>query len=58
MRTLCVHPGRMKTVKMGSADSEIEASEAAEGIMKLLRQPDALPEEAVFLDYKGTRYCW
>ena len=58
VRTLCVHPGRMKTVKMGSADSEIEASEAAEGIMKLLRQPDALPEEAVFLDYKGTRYCW
>ncbi|HEY8343576.1 MAG TPA: SDR family NAD(P)-dependent oxidoreductase [Bacillota bacterium] len=66
-RLLAVHPGWMRT-EMGGADADIEAEEAAEGIVKLIitrdkgaRQDQDLdngPGDGLYYDYQGKPLQW
>jgi NAD(P)-dependent dehydrogenase (short-subunit alcohol dehydrogenase family) len=58
VRIFCIHPGRMKTKNMGGAHSEIDPGESAESLMRLLENPDMIPKDQIFMDYKGAPYHW
>jgi NAD(P)-dependent dehydrogenase (short-subunit alcohol dehydrogenase family) len=53
---LVVHPGWMRT-EMGGAKADIEATEAARGIVKLTRSKRGA-EEPFFVDYEGEALRW
>jgi NAD(P)-dependent dehydrogenase (short-subunit alcohol dehydrogenase family) len=57
VRTVLIHPGRMKT-GMGGTHSDIYPSEAAASLMKLLANISAIPREQQFMDYKGNPFAW
>lgn len=57
IRTLMIHPGRMRTAMKG-AHSNIDPWETAEGLMKLVEGIADIPVEDKFMDYKGVRYNW
>ena len=56
-RTIMIHPGRMKTAMKG-AHSEIDPWETSGALMKLLDRLDEIPEDQLFMDYKGNRFNW
>lgn len=57
VRTLLIHPGRMKSGLRGP-HSNIECSESAAGIIDLLNRLDDMPYEWDFYDYRGIPYPW
>lgn len=57
VRTIMIHPGRMRTAMRG-AHSNIDPWETAEGLMKILDHIEDVPLEKKFFDYKGVPYNW
>ncbi len=55
-KILAVHPGWMRT-DMGGADADINADEAAEGILNLAMKSWDLDDE-IYMDYKGQPISW
>ena len=57
IRTLMIHPGRMRTAMRGS-HSNIDPWETAAGLMNLIEGIGDIPKEKKFMDYKGAPYNW
>ena len=57
IRTLLIHPGRMRTAMQG-AHSNIDPDETALGLMALAENIDSIPKTDLFMDYKGVLYPW
>jgi NAD(P)-dependent dehydrogenase (short-subunit alcohol dehydrogenase family) len=57
VRTIMIHPGRMRTAMRGS-HSNIDPWETAEGLMNILDHINDVPPESKFFDYKGVPYNW
>lgn len=62
IRTLCVHPGWVKTDMGGKEAMESENAiwprESAEAIVKLALKADQIPEHVMYLDYRGKELPW
>lgn len=57
VRTIMIHPGRMRTGMKG-AHSNIDPWETSAALMKLLARLDEIPQEMLFMDYKGNPMNW
>ncbi len=57
IRTLMIHPGRMRTAMKGS-HSNIDPWETSESLMKMLDNINSIPAENLFMDYKGNVLDW
>jgi NAD(P)-dependent dehydrogenase (short-subunit alcohol dehydrogenase family) len=57
VRTIMIHPGRMRTGMQG-AHSNIDPWETSAALMELLEHLDEIPEEQLFMDYKGNPMNW
>lgn len=57
IRTIMIHPGRMRT-GMGGAHSTIDPWETSGALMTLLDRLDEIPEDQLFMDYKGNPMRW
>ena len=62
IRTLCVHPGWVKTDMGGkeamASENAIWPEESAEAIVKLALEADQIPEHVMYLDYQGKELPW
>lgn len=62
IRTLCVHPGWVKTDMGGKEAMESENAiwpgESAEAIVRLALKVDRIPEDVMYLDYQGNELPW
>ena len=57
VRTIMIHPGRMRTAMRG-AHSNIDPWETADGLWDILEHIEDVPLEKKFFDYKGVPYNW
>lgn len=57
IRTLMIHPGRMRTAMKG-AHSDTDPWDTAAALMSLADRIRQIPEEQKFMDYKGNHYDW
>lgn len=57
IRTIMIHPGRMRTAMKGS-HSNIDPWETADGLWEILEHIEDIPIEKKFFDYKGVPYNW
>lgn len=57
IRTLMIHPGRMRT-GMGGSHSNIDPWETSGELMKLLENLDEIPQDNLFMDYQGKLMNW
>ncbi len=55
-KILAVHPGWMRT-DMGGTGADIEADEAAEGIVRLTEK-EWQPDDPIYMDYHGQSLPW
>lgn len=57
VRTIMIHPGRMRTAMKGS-HSNIDPWETSSALMTLLAGLNDIPQDTLFLDYKGVPLNW
>jgi len=57
IRTLMVHPGRMRTAMEGT-HSNIDPWETAEKLLEIVESIQELPADMLFMDYLGNRFAW
>lgn len=57
IRTLMIHPGRMRTAMKG-AHSDMDPWDTAEQLMALVDRIRQIPEDEKYMDYKGNHYNW
>lgn len=57
IRTIMIHPGRMRTGMKGS-HSNMDPWETSASLMVLLDRLGELPKEQLFMDYKGNPMAW
>ena len=57
VRSLMIHPGRMRT-GMGGAHSTIDPWETSGSLMALLDRVNEIPQDQLFMDYKGNPMNW
>lgn len=57
IRTLMIHPGRMRTAMKG-AHSDKDPWDVAEQLMALVDRIKTIPEDQKFMDYLGNPYRW
>ena len=57
IRTLMIHPGRMRTAMKG-AHSDVDPWDVAAQLMSLVDRIHLIPEDQKFMDYQGKPYKW
>lgn len=62
IRVFCLHPGWMKTDMGGEkallSQTSITPWESADALISIARNPNLIPSDIMYLDYRKTPLCW
>lgn len=62
IRLFCLHPGWMKTDMGGKgallSQTSITPWESADALIEIAENPDSIPTDTMYLDYKKNPLCW